>query len=212
LSQQTLAGRTCVVLCLTGLLGLAAAGEAQVGSGWTRYTASYKMDVPPDTGTRHTFSSGVHHFWINSSDPSTYPGRDSGPRSEMRVYNNYTSGQHQFQGEVNVESGSNKVNLFQVFGASSRATAAMVRAGNNGSFTWYSSPAFFAGIWGKYNRLNVIHNANTGVVQIYVNGALKHTNQDGGNGTHYFKIGVYKQTGMSSRAGCYWRNMSYYRK
>jgi hypothetical protein len=130
----------------------------------------------------------------------------------MRVHNDYTSGQQQFEGEVNVESGSKRVNLFQIFGATSRATAMMLRAGANNDFTWYSSPSFYSGIWGKYNRVNVTHNTGNGAVDIYINGSKKYSNKDGGDKNHYFKIGVYKQSGMSSRAGCFWRNLKYFRK
>ncbi len=186
---------------------------AQVGTGWTAYAATLSNEVPPNTGTRYTFSNGVHHFWIFRSDPSTYPGRDSGPRSEVRVSGNWTSGQRQFQGEVNVEAGSNNVSLFQVFGASSRSTAFMMWATRNGSFSAYSGTVFFSGpIYGVYNRINVIHNATTNRITAYVNGTQRYSAADGGDGTHYFKLGVYHQKNMSNRSGSYWRNLRYFRK
>src|SRR5262249_57219837 len=52
-----------------------------IGSGWTEIFPNYQLDEPPGL-TRHTVTDGVHHMWVLDSDPSKYPGRDSGPHSE----------------------------------------------------------------------------------------------------------------------------------
>ena len=78
-------------------LGLMSWGTAQadpIGSGWTEIFPEHSLHQPPGR-TRHTLSAGEHHFWLYATDPSTFPGQDSGPRSELRFHNDYTRGQAQ---------------------------------------------------------------------------------------------------------------------
>ncbi|MFI6742980.1 hypothetical protein ACIBI9_59670 [Nonomuraea sp. NPDC050451] len=77
------------------------------------------MYRPPDR-TRHTYDAGTgeHHFWLCSPDSSTFPGQDSGPRSELRFPNDYTSGRAQFECDIKVAAGAHNVRVMQVFGGS----------------------------------------------------------------------------------------------
>src|SRR5262245_16500976 len=121
------------------VFGTALTAHAQIGSGWTQHFPSKNHDVADGIGTRYTNSGGVEHLWLFSSDPSAFPGQDSGPRSELRVLNDYTSGSRQFQADFNVESGSTNCTIFQIFGAVGRATSIMLQMRNgNGTLRRYN--------------------------------------------------------------------------
>jgi len=82
------------------------------------------VDQPPGQ-IRHSLNGGEHHFWVSSTDASTFPGHDSGPRSELRFNNNYSSGQAQFEADIKVISGTFNPCVMQIFGAATQATTFM---------------------------------------------------------------------------------------
>jgi hypothetical protein len=183
-----------------------------IGTGWTEIHPTYKVDQPPGLARHTVSSSGEHHFWIHDTDPSTYPGHDSGPRSELRFHNDYTSGQAQFEADIKVTSGTYKPCVMQIFGASTQATAFMMMAMNN-SFNYYtSSQVIYAPIYDTYLHVNVLHDTATRKVDVYVNRQLRGTFTDHGTATHYFKCGVYGRPGMSQLCDAYIKNIRIYRK
>src|SRR3954463_467523 len=101
-----LGGAAGGIAVATASLTLPSADAAVIGSGWKSVSADYSLNVPPGQ-TRHSVDSdGVHHFWVYDTDPSTFPGRDSGPRSELRFHNNYTSGSSQFECDMLIGAGA----------------------------------------------------------------------------------------------------------
>jgi hypothetical protein len=185
-------------------------GPVPVGSGWTEIFPRTKLDHPPGL-VRYALTNGENHFWVLASDPSAYPGRDSGPRSELRFYNDYTSGQAQFQADIKVMSGCFRASVMQVFGAPDRATAFMAWAMPD-QLAYYSGQTIYAPLYDRYLRLNVVHDTATGAITVYVNGVPRGTFQDHGQANHYFKLGVYHQKGMSDRCDVYARNIHIFRK
>lgn len=183
-----------------------------LAAGWIEEHPAIKFDLPPNTTGRHTESAGLQHFFILDSDPSTFPGRDSGCRAEARVYNDYTTGLHQFSADLLVEPGSDNVSLFQIFGNNGRATSCMLWASHNGSLSHYGNEILARNIFNTWIHLNVIHNADTGAIDVYINGEHRGTFHDGGTHNHYFKFGVYHQRNMSPRAGVFFKNIRYYIK
>lgn len=205
-----------LVLGGAALLFLAAipAAHAQVGYGWTEYFPSKQYNGGVAQSQRYTLSGDVEHFWIYATDPSAFPGQDSGPRSEWRVNNNYTTGSQQFQGDINVENGTDAVTVFQVFGSTTQATSLQlqVRAGD-GTLKRYDNETIATGCWGVYHRINVVHYTSSGSIEVWVNGSKVGTFADGGQVTHYFKYGVYATSRFvqdDTYAGIYWRGVRYF--
>ncbi|WP_322726066.1 polysaccharide lyase family 7 protein [Streptomyces spongiae] len=189
------------------------AAAAPIGSGWTEVSAAHNLHQPPDR-TRHTVGSdGEHHFWLYDSDPSTFPGQDSGPRSELRFLDQYTSGSAQFEADVKVGAGAHNVCVMQVFGGSSWATAFMTLATHD-SLTYYNytDQVIQAPIYDTYLRLNVVHDTAAAAVHVFVNRRFKASYADHGRATHYFKCGLYGRAGMSARSDAYIKNIHLYRK
>lgn len=188
------------------------AGAAPIGTGWQEIPATYRLDQPPGK-VRHTLINGEHHLWLFNDDPDTYPGRDAGPRSEMRIENDYRSGQAQFQADIKVAAGCTHASIMQIFGASGRATSFMAWAMPTNRLAYYnSSKTIDTPIYGRYLTLNVLHDTANGQITVYVDGALKGTFHDNGKANHYFKVGIYHQPSMSSRCDVYVKNLHVYKK
>ncbi|HUB66879.1 MAG TPA: polysaccharide lyase family 7 protein [Candidatus Methylacidiphilales bacterium] len=189
--------------------------DVPIGAGWTEEFPKLKYDLPPKTTDRHTIQDGVNHFYILNTDPSTFPGHDSGCRAEARIYNDYTTGQHQFSADFLVEPGTNNVSIFQIFGNTGRATTFMLWVTRNGSLSHYGDEVIAQGnIYNKWQHLNVVHDADAGEIDVYLNGKHCATFQGGGphTHTHYFKFGVYHQKDMSARSGIFYKNIHFYKK
>lgn len=199
---------------LTALGWPSAAHAAPIGTGWSEISPGHTVHQPPGR-TRHSFdaATGEHHFWLYDDDPSTFPGQDSGPRSELRFRNDYTSGQAQFECDVRVSAGAHRVCVMQVFGGSSWATAFMTLAMNTGAFHYYDfDQRIHAPIYDRWLRLNVVHDTGARRVHVFVNRAFRATFADHGPGTHYFKCGLYGRAGMAARNDVRIRNIRLYRK
>lgn len=181
-----------------------------IGSGWTEVFPQLSYDQPPGQ-TRHTLINGEHHFWLFNTDESTFPGRDAGPRSEMHIHNDYTSGQAQFQADIKIMRGCAHASIMQIFGAENRATAFMAWAMDD-SLAYYGDQVITSPVYDQYLRLNVIHNTATTLIDVYVNGQKKATFADHGPANHYFKTGIYHQPNMTPRCDVYLKNLHVYKK
>jgi hypothetical protein len=210
-SMTILAVRAGFLLGLATIFSISL--RAQIGTGWTEYSPALTYDTPPNREMRHTFADGVHHFWVLKSDPSTFPGRDSGPRSEARVQNEYSSGDRQLQADIKVETGSTYVSLVQIFGSGEphRATAFMLWALGDG-FSFYNGPTFFHGIYDVYHRVNIIHTSATGKIDVYVDGAKLGSFVDRGPAAHYNKFGVYGRPQMGVYNGVFFKDVRFFKK
>ncbi|KAK1262872.1 Citrate-binding protein [Acorus gramineus] len=176
-------------------------------------TANFLFDKPYDKALseRYSFINGVHRFWVYDDDKPFRQDSPTKPRTEIRITGyDYTSGVWQFEGECYVPSGPSPgttgVSIMQVFGATSRATTAMIRVYVS-QLRYYNTNVLENNIYNRWFRLNVIHDANQGRVRVYINGALKLDTTDSGRANHYFKFGVYTQDFSSHYMESRWRNI-----
>lgn len=67
---------------------------------------SYSIQKPYDKNLseRYSLSSGVHHFWVYDDDKPHSTTSNTEPRTEMRINNDYRSGIHTFDGDVDRKS------------------------------------------------------------------------------------------------------------
>jgi len=186
--------------------------QAQLGSNWTEYFPDFDYHVPPNAdgyGERYTYEDGVFHLWVKDTDLSTFPGQDSGPRSEVRVRNEYTEGYTQFQADFKVGSGADKVGIWQVFQS---PYPWMIRVYTNGFFVNGSS--FSSVDWDQWHQLNIIHNTNNNKVQVFFDGTLvldTYTAQSNGSVDWYNKFGVYGREGMGELNEIWYRDVRFFR-
>ena len=200
------------VLALVGL-GAVQTAHAQIGSGWSQFFPS-KSYSGWSQGSRYSISGSTEHFWNYKTDPMVISG--SGPRSEWKVNDNYSSGSHQFQGSFNAESGEYGYTAFQIFGnATSGATALMLQLRGSGDLRHYNDTTLTTGCWGVYHKVNVIHYTSTHSIEVWINSSKKGTWNDGGTTTHYTKYGCYDvgtTSSTTSRTGCYWQSVKFFKK
>jgi hypothetical protein len=187
-----------------------------VTSGWTQTSWTYTIHKPYDLNVsdRFNYTSGVWKTWVYITDNPLSSGSTTLPRSEMRWNNDYTSGNHMWDGDVYVPSGTYGVNIQQTFGGVTAATASMVRAysPNGGELRRYSTDVLMTGIYNTWINVKAAHDANNNSIKLYVNNVLKRTDPDRGDATHYFKNGVYTQDGASNYMECRFRNLKYWKR
>jgi hypothetical protein len=184
--------------------------------GWTTKSWTYTIHKPYDLAIsdRFKYASGVWTMWVYTTDKPFESGNTTLPRSEMRWANNYTSGNRMWDGDVYVPSGTFGTNIQQVFGGTESSTGSMIRvySTNGGELRRYSDGVLATAAYNKWLNVKVAHDANNNQVKIYVANALIRTDPDRGNATHYFKNGVYTQSGASSRMECRFRNLKQWSK
>jgi hypothetical protein len=187
--------------------GAAEMALAQVGSGWTQYAFTVRRVHREGAGAFYEKSGGVETFRVPSG----------AKRSEIHTGPNWTSGQRQFQGEVKTTSGSGEsagssiVQVFGIAGRNSDAFQLRVTTANGGTYRTQTDnnphQVVATGVYGKWTRVNVIHDANGNRLYCYINGSQKFSGVDGGNASHYFKYGMYIRPGQSQ-----WRSVKTFRK
>ena len=187
--------------------------EANPTSGWTQTSYTYGIQTPwnQPQSNRYSYSGGEHRFWIYPNDACQFEGCSTGPRSELRMNNNYTSGKHQFEGDVYIVSGSAGTDIMQVFGGATNATAIMLKihSASSGTIKRYDNETLMTSAYNKWIHVNVQHDADNGKIYVYLNSALKGIYADRGNATHYFKCGVYNISGSKSETR--WKNIKYWK-
>ncbi len=180
--------------------------------GFTEVPLYYYVQYPYDLelSDRYAVSNGTNRFWVYSTDQPFQQGSTTAPRTEMRIFNNYTNGVWQFEGDLYVPSGTTGAAVMQVFGGATAATASQLRV-YNGSLCRYTTP-IRSNIYDRWVHVNVIHDANTRTVSIYLDGAFVRSDPDRGAAIHYFKCGVYAQDNPSALMEAYWANVRVWRR
>jgi len=193
-------------LALASTLLLAASARAQIGSGWTQHSYSERLQYHhtggPDLEQISPAPSSFSDSWVsynNSSGVRTFIFKnfDAG-RCEIRVNNDYTSGQHQFQGYLkfntpsSMQSDYERTVVMQDFGAATHAAWKMeVHRDSGGRLSAEHVGTVATGVWGDTHRINVIHNMGNHTIQVYFDGSKKVDEADDGGTSHYTKYGMY---------------------
>ena len=184
------------------LAGFSTSASAQIGSGWTSVSETYKVQL-----SGSGWNSGSQFGFTKLTD-STDTIKD---RAE-REYNTWSSGMHQFQGDVTVNSFSgDRVCIKQTFqpnkgpwnmvGVEHSGTIYEVEGGNSlGSFTV-----------GTSFRVNTVLDATHGTVQVYINGSLKET-KSSGVAPFYDKLGAYRTASGTPAITVTWSNIKFWQK
>jgi hypothetical protein len=117
------------------VLGTAPVAQAQIGSGWSQKTYTKKIHLDDDAGLQiyswtsyKSVCSPVCADYRSANDVETFRVVDNrSNRAEIRLQNEYSTGQRQFQGYVTFSSPLDDESLFQIFGSTSGATLCMMR-------------------------------------------------------------------------------------
>jgi hypothetical protein len=181
-----------------------APAAAQVGTGWTAYTPSARVQTR-GCGA-HSASAGVDTFRL------TCDATSGDNRAEARVENDYSSGTNQFEGEVRVVSldGSN-VSLKQTFMPNNGAFLMLGVSTGGRLYSVGDNFELATGIIGRWVRINTVHDVAAGTHQIYVDGVLKATKTGGRQVAWHDKYGTYRLGSGHGPIVAEWRNIRYFR-
>lgn len=204
------------------LLGISVKpANAGLTDGWTEVPYQFIMQTPYDLPMWDRYgydpATKTHSFWVRKGDKYHFPGSQaSGPRSEMRTigYNYRTVGKHQFEADFCVLPGTDATCIFQIKGGeggnpgTSKGTFIMLRIygdylcdGQTEKLKIVKSPD-------KWYHLNVIDDAENGDIYVYVDDKLIITKTGSpADDDHYFKCGVYNQSGAAELNQSKFRNI-----
>ncbi|KAK7282381.1 hypothetical protein RIF29_11089 [Crotalaria pallida] len=168
-------------------------------------------DLPKSA--RYSFVKDVHKLWVYSTDKPHSKQSKTHPRTEIRISGyDYSSGVWQFEGHGFVPRGTSGVCIMQVFGATHpRASTFMLRT-YKGSLSYYRTPVLVPNIWGRWFKLNVVHDVDASNLKIYIDGNLVHEFPGQGGTSHYFKVGVYGQNDASYYMESRWKGIKIFKK
>lgn len=183
---------------------------AELTAGWTpvlplRYDIQKAWNV--DVEERHLYdpAKDMHRMWALHTDKSHQPAPNkTGPRTELRFWPEYLSGEHMFEADVYIVRPTIDACVMQIWGSALSATTMMlhVRAGGD---LMCGDTVLLKDAYDRWFHLRVIHNvAGAGDVKIFINEELRSTRPGRGfrkdGGGFYFKCGVYGVKGDRAEA------------
>ncbi|KAG2560295.1 hypothetical protein PVAP13_8KG053600 [Panicum virgatum] len=189
------------------------AGFIRVRLTESQFVVQKPYDVP--LGERYQQFGSVHRMWVFATDKPISASHPGGARTEIKVDKIYSSEVWQFEGDAFVPPGTSGASVMQIFGAATHATTLMLHV-YDGRLTYYHdlSRVVAAGVYGRWVRLNVVHDVAAGNVTVFVDGERRLIAPGKGGTEHYFKFGVYKQSHHqpSRRMESRWKNVAVYTK
>lgn len=215
------------LVCLLFQFGPSVNGAAVDGAqdpptiGWTQVPYSYYIQKPWDLDLSERYhydaETDTHTMWVYNTDKSFKEGNTTDPRTEMRWYNEYSSGEHMWEADVYIEEGSIGSSVMQILRisrpAGTPATDIMlVVHPDNTVRRYFSDPngaLIKSDVYNNWWNLKVAHNADTGTIRVYADDELVLTVEDRGPATRHFKNGVY---GVEGRSETKFRNLKYWVK
>jgi hypothetical protein len=208
-------GRHLLVTLFASALA-ARAWAAGPTDGWTQVPFTYEIQHPYDLKTedRYSFDSATntHTFWILHTDkPHLPPPNHTAPRTEMRFFNDYKSGQHMFEGDYWIVPGTDNTNIFQLFLTSQIRVFTPENGNARETFSHGSNSgtSLYSNAYGHWFNLKVEHDADAHKIRYYFNDTLAYTKTDNHSSPWYFKCGAYT---VNTRSEVRIRNIKYWRK
>jgi hypothetical protein len=212
------------------LIGLALAlvfsklAGAHLTTGWTEVPFQFIIQSPYTLPMwdRYAYEpkTKTYTFSVHNSDSFHYPGSHaSGPRTEMKIvgYNYRNIGGHQLEADFSVTPGTNATCIMQIKGGKggnrdASATNTYLMLMIYGDDLCLHQRPIMRITRGKWYHLNVIHDAEHGPINVYIDGQLElsvveHSVADE---DHYFKVGVYNQHGAASVNEVRYRNIRFW--
>ncbi|WBB59181.1 cinnamyl alcohol dehydrogenase [Streptomyces sp. WMMC500] len=203
----------------TWLVHQPTAHAADPTTGWTQTPFDFTVQKPWDlpVSQRYSSSGGEHRLWVYDTDKPHTQSSNTDPRTEMRWRQEYSSGQHMWDADVYVPSGTNGATVMQILrvrgGApGTPATDIMFNVYNSsgGSLKYFDRQTLKSGIYNRWFNMKVAHDAGTRDITVWFDNVEALRTTDRGSATRHFKNGVYHHG--SGRAESRFRNVKYWRR
>lgn len=196
----------------TGSHANTAASPAGPTAGLTQYTDTYKVQSPynlPESA-RFSITGGVYNTWILKGDKPFSPGSSTGARTELRWNTNWSSGEHLWEADVEIDPGTTGTCIMQVH-VNGQGEAIYIQT-KNGNLYNSVNTLLARNIVGSWFHLAAAYNPTSHLVQIWVNNTLAlttHYTKSAGT-QFYFKNGVYNLSGAKSET--HFKNIELWRQ
>lgn len=196
-----------------GIPGLEIPGPKH-GTGWVEQKYTYNIQKPWNLKLedRYTYDEKTdeHTFEIMKGDEPFKQGDHTAPRCELRMQNDYTEGNHQFEADYYAVEGTHRTCVMQVFGYPV-AINIKVYGENGGTLKWHDTHDIVTSIYNKWVHLNVVHIFDERQIHVYVDGKLIRSFKVKEDAPlYYFKCGVYSTASETSKVKI--KNIKYYSK
>ncbi|WP_370866105.1 polysaccharide lyase family 7 protein [Bacteroides nordii] len=145
------------------------------GTGWVEHTYDYYIQKPWNLNLEERYAydkeNDEHTFKIIKGDEPFKQGDHTSPRCELRMRNDYTEGNHQFEADYYVVEGTHRTAVMQIFGY---PVAINIKAyeENGGTLKWHDSHDIVSPVYNKWVHLNVVHMFTERQIYVYVDGKL----------------------------------------
>jgi hypothetical protein len=198
-----------LVACFSSILQAGSPTAENLTRGWTQTPLKFEIQRPYDLEVKDRYHfdepSNTHDFWVNFTDkPHAPPPNHTTARTEMRL-ENYHSGEHMFDADVNISPGCFAC-IMQVFDAA-HGPVTMLIAHPDGTVTVGNHDVIKTNAIGNWWNLKVTNDtAPGGKIRIYVDNVLAGTYSSRGSRDYYFKCGVYSRKN-SARSEARFRNI-----
>lgn len=186
----------------------------QHGSDWVEYDYSYKVHKPwnvsLDERYNYDVKSDEHTFRVFKDDEPFKQGDHTSPRCEIRILNDYTEGNQQFEADYYISSGSYNSIVMQIFG-SPIAFNMRIYEENGGTFKWFETHNIDSRIYDRWVHVNVVHMFRERKIYVYIDGFLKGKfSVKEAAPSYYFKCGAY--TCLSEKSEVKIKNIKCYKQ
>lgn len=176
--------------------------RAQVGSGWKEYFPESAVQLRGCS--TYDSAAGSERFGIDCANTS------ADNRSERRIRNDYTSGTRQFEGEVRVSHAGANICVKQTFMPEEGAFLIIAVASDGRLYVHGSGGEVAEGVFGRWVRINTIHDVAAGTIEIHADGVKRVTKTGGRRVAWHDKYGAYRTQSGRGPALVEWRNVRYW--
>jgi hypothetical protein len=184
-------------------------------AGLTQYSDTYTVQHPYNLPQSDRFSVTAgpeYNAWIQQGDKPFKQGSSTGPRTEMRWHTDWSQTEHQWQGDVLIDSGTNGACIMQVKGDTGGEAIYLNTHDNGDIYNSVTKTPLATNMWSKWFQLNADFNPANGTVRVWINGSLVLTTHYSAPASKvwYFKNGVYNTTGAKAQA--HFKDITFWQK
>ena len=161
-------------------------------AGFTEYMDTFKVQFPYNLmqSDRFSFVNGVYTAWIYPTDMPFEMGSPTGPRTEMRWSQNWSTGEREWEADVLVDSPTTHSCIMQVKSDTPNEEAMYLQV-DNGHLQNSVGPIIAMNVMDHWFHLNVAYDTATRTGRVWMNNCLIFTTTFANAGVFYFKNGVY---------------------
>jgi len=199
-------------------LGSVSFGYAQIGSGWSSYSPSPRLQIEVNGNLQEWDGTPNETKYDNdatfSVSGSTYTFdilNSACSRVEIRWEDNLTGGTEQFQGQVECMSPVDNMHVFQIHGEVANAQELLdCDKSGGGTLKDNGDVTVATNVFGVYEQFNYIRDYNKKEAYMYINGSLKTSHSitlPASGDAYYSKCGIY---GQGTGGEVFWKNVQFW--